>query len=148
MRLAPDAMLEDLLDIIDLSISGGVSYIGGAEHVLLDNFVGKQINLPAFPQCIWHPKTVGFGTSELLSIESKGDVDLHNNHQFEKIKGEVSKGKITILYYLVNSGIQLFKDSWMRFLTSHNINDEHVDTELGPIRNAEAIMEKLTQKYS
>ena len=102
-----------------------------------------------FPQCVWRPRTIGFGTSELLSTNflngsSSITVDVS---RFKRILNDVSNGKSTILYYLVNSGVQLLKDSWMRFLDSHKLSDKHMDMELCPIRNTEPIVEQLVQKY-
>jgi len=143
---APSVILEDLLDIIDLSVAGGSLHVGGAEHVILSNCVAKHIHLPVFPQCVWRPRTVGFGTSELLSISFMNDANLRDAPRLERILSDVSKGRITILYYLANSGVQLFKDSWMRFLGTHKLTDKHVDVELCPLRSTEPIMEQLVQK--
>jgi uncharacterized protein Usg len=133
-RLAPTVLLDDISDIVGLSASGGVSYIGGAEHILISNIMAKEIGLRVFPQAVWRPKMISYGISEFsASLRLRGTRASARSGPKELLR-ELAKGRISTLYYLVNYGVSTVSTSWETFLgRCKNIGEVHSELNLTPL---------------
>jgi hypothetical protein len=115
-RLAPLVILDDISDILGLNASGGVLYIGGAEHTIIANLVASGLNLKVFPQAVWRPHTRPYGISEFSATLRWPSSSPLTRPGLEELLKEVDNGRMSMLYYLANSGEHALLELWTRFL--------------------------------
>jgi len=114
-KIIPRILFDVLTDIIGWRISGGVGYIGGAEHALVCGLLASELGLHAPPECLWRPLGIynGFAEIRAAQILSEGGCQ----HMSEKAKlalQEIFSGKASILYYLLAQGFDGLLQTWYK----------------------------------
>lgn len=142
-RFAPNVLLDDLLDTIDLSVSGGSTYIGGAEHTLVSNLVAERVGVPVFPQAVWRPWSAGLGTAELVISSMVEQGITENYQQMVDLVHDIDRGRATVLYHLFNSDSATILESWLGFLKDHSFRDMNFDVKLCPASANESLVARL-----
>jgi hypothetical protein len=147
-RLAPTVLLDDISDIVGLKASGGVSYIGGAEHILISNIMAKEIGLKVFPQAVWRPKMISYGVSEFSASLRLRRGSASAKSSPEELLRQLASGRISTVYYLVNSGVSTVSTSWQTFLRRcKNIGEVHSERNLSPLSVSREQIELLEKDF-
>lgn len=112
-KIVPRVLLDNLLDLIGIGISGGVGYIGGAEHVLASALIASDLGWRTVPECLWRPFGAYFGSAEILAAAAEQEhplaaAGLHPHQVFEL----VATGRASLIYYLLGQGINGISQMW------------------------------------
>jgi len=118
-NMAPRVLFDDWMDMIGYGISGGSTYIGGAEHVVLAGLIASRLGWPVPPEVLWRPYGIYFGPAEtriakILKLTSRQELSSNVRSALELI----ILGKACILYYLLSQGICGLKEMWDGYFAS------------------------------
>jgi len=114
-KVIPKIIFDNLVDIVGWRCSGGVGYIGSAEHVLVSGQLASRLGWHALPECLWSPKGIHYGLAEVRTaviLAQKGDKGL--NFKVERAMQNALFGKATILYYIFSQGFDGLLQMWQR----------------------------------
>lgn len=144
--LAPSVLIDDISDALGLRACGGVSYVGGAEHILVSNIVCRMLGIKMFPQIVWRPRTAVLGTAEFVACLRLQTARSPDKPALLNLLTELSKGRISVLYNLVSSDLSGFAYSWQRFFGEcHSVGDTHFDRTLCPLNVQEKHLKSLQE---
>jgi hypothetical protein len=122
-NMTPRIILDNLLDVVSLGIVGGSGYIGQAEHLVLTNFVASKLGFVIPPQCLHSPKSIYNSISEYRAaiIAKNNPPKLAIDKAISSIKW-IHSGRASLVYFLVNFGLENLHTVWLNKLTENNMN--------------------------
>lgn len=107
----PKVLFDELTDIIGWRICGGTSYIGSAEHIIVNSLIASRLGFKIPFESIWRPRGIHLGLAELRYATQT--TTLPNKH--EKIISAMSRallGRGGILYFFLSQGVDGLINLW------------------------------------
>lgn len=123
MNISPRIIADDLLDYVSFGMVAGTSYIGAAEHRLMVDYVARQIGLDPAPECLWSPVSLTAGPVELHSSTLLQEDTIPHADRLTAALNWLIKGRATILYYALYTGLYRLRIGLDRTLTSQDVDD-------------------------
>lgn len=121
-NIAPKVLFDELTDILGWQVRGGTSYIGSAEHIIVNSMIAKESGLKVPPEAIWRPRGAMFGFAELRYLK-QSNINVENNRVALAMNRSVL-GRGSILYYLISQNIFDLKNTWTNhFLQGKTVYD-------------------------
>ena len=118
-QIAPKVLFDSLTDIIGWSMYGGSSYIGSAEHIIINSLVALKLGFYVPPESLWRPRGIHFGLTELRAAYMLSK-EL-NAKKLQKIDAALERvyfGRGSILYYILAQGLPGLYEQWIDHFVS------------------------------
>jgi hypothetical protein len=125
-RLLPKVLFDELADIVGWQISGGVSYIGSAEHVITNSLIAARLKIPVPPESLIRTRGIYYGLAEARVLP-----DLSNSRTISRKERDALEkvffGRSSVLYFILAQGIDGLFAMWRQhFENGHHFYDLNI----------------------
>lgn len=112
-KISPKVLMDELTDIVGWRIAGGVDYLGGLNHTLVNSLIAVNLGLELPPGCLWRPRGIYFGLAESRYIIASDKREASSSSvKTEKALERVYFGRASILYCLLAQGTKELYNMW------------------------------------
>lgn len=113
--LIPKVMFDTITDFLAWGMIGGVSYVGSAEHVLVNNLVAIKLGFRVPPESLVQCRGIHYGFTEARIAISAKPTECRLPERWFRALQRAYSGRASVLYYFIAQGIGGVERMWRIF---------------------------------